>query len=267
MPKRRSNNGGRMVKAPAQAQVPQLFAVEAMFCGPGNLGSQDMNEGCFCGDAGFFVLKKNDVYPTLPHCEWFCSSLAQATGVPQIPFSVVKHTAGNFWFGSLWMNGRTPDWWNLAQQGSINFSSLADDLSRIYALDLFVHNDDRHMNNYMVVPAGTGHRVYSFDYSRAWLYHGAVPGAIMTDPGLNTVSSKEWMKQTFGQYLNPAVALEVLDRIDGIDEVGVRAILAGHPTDWLAQQQEDEIVDWWTNGARTARIAAIRDGVNDGTLL
>ncbi|MGO4839208.1 HipA family kinase, partial [Rhizobiaceae sp. 2RAB30] len=194
---------------------------DAVFCGAANLGSLDTNEGCFCGDAGTFVIKKTDAHPSLPHCEWFCSSLANICGVPLVPFSVIRHPDGNYWFGSQWMNGKTKDWWNLAQQGSINFAALADDLSRIYAFDLFIHNVDRHANNYMVVPHGGGHRVYSFDYSRAWLFNGFPPPQIMANPEIATVNVKNAFTQLFGPYLNVGAASQVLDNIDAL---GVNSI-------------------------------------------
>lgn len=258
---------GRMVKAPAQANVPQLIALDAVFCGGAVFGSEDANEGCFCGDAGGFVIKKNGAAATMPHDEWFCSSLAAASGVPQVPFSVIRHTDGNLWFGSRWMNGKTADWWNLAQQGSIDFATLADDLSRIYALDLFIHNVDRHANNFMVVPEGSGHRVYSFDYSRAWLHHGFPPPQIMTEVTLATLNVREWLKRTFGVYINVNVAMQILDNIDRMNTAAIERIISSHPKDWLTQQQEDDIVNWWGNGSASARVAAIKTGLNDGTLV
>ncbi|MEX0404061.1 HipA family kinase [Aquibium sp. LZ166] len=255
-----------MALAPAQVNVPQLVALDALFCGAADFGSQDTNEGCFCGDAGTFVIKKNNVHPGLPHCEWFCSSLAAAVGVPQVPFSIVRHPDGNLWFGSQWMNGKTRDWWNLAVQGTIDFAALADDLSRIYAFDLFVHNVDRHANNFMVVPDGNTHKVLSFDYSRSWIVNGFPPPGLMIDPLIPTVSVKNWLKNQFGNYISINAAIEVLDRIEALDAGGVQRIIGAHPKDWLTQQEEDAINDWWGNGMVSARVAAIKTGLNDGTL-
>ncbi|WP_438754116.1 HipA family kinase [Pararhizobium sp. O133] len=256
-----------MAIAPTQGSVPQLVALDAMFCGAANFGSEDTNEGCFCGDAGTFVIKKNNVHPALPHCEWFCSSLAIAVGVPQVPFSVIRHPDGNYWFGSQWMNGKTKDWWNFAAQGNINFGSLSEDLSRIYAFDLFIHNVDRHANNFMIVPEGNGHKVYSFDYSRSWLVNGFPPPAPMTNPMLATVNVRNWLKANFGDYIDINVAEQVLTSIEAIDATRVQLIIGSHPKDWLTQQEEDAIIDWWSSGMASARVAAIKTGLNDGTLI
>ena len=58
-----------MALGPVLANVPQLVALEAVWCGGADFGSQDTDEGCFCGDAGGFVVKKNVTFPGLAHCE------------------------------------------------------------------------------------------------------------------------------------------------------------------------------------------------------
>jgi hypothetical protein len=228
-----------MGKAPAQVALPQLIPVEASWCGPApNLGGLDANEGCFCGDAGGFVIKKNDIYPHLPHCEWFCSSLAQIAGIPQVGFNLVKHTDGTIWFGSSWRPGRISDWWLLAAQGAISFADLVDDLSRIYAFDLFVHNDDRHLNNYMVVSEGGGHRVYAYDYSRAWLYHGFPMPVPLSIGGNNTIDNKEWMKANLGYVVNVNAATQALDNIGGITSARIKDIVDVCPANWLTDAEK-----------------------------
>ena len=252
---------------PPNGNVPQLVALEAVFCGAADFGSEDTNEGCFCGDAGTFVIKKNNVHLALPHCEWFCSSLANLVGVPQVPFSVIRHPDGNHWFGSQWTNGKVQDWWNLALRGAIDFASIAEDLCRIYVFDLFVHNVDRHANNFMVVPAAHGHRVLSFDYSRSWIINGFPPPDLMTDPAIATISVKDWLKQKFGNYVSIDVADQVLDAIDSVDSSAVSRIIHTHPRDWLTTQEENAIINWWANGMASARVAEIRAGLRDGTLI
>ncbi|WP_413711840.1 HipA family kinase [Rhizobium sp. Rhizsp82] len=251
-----------------QVNVPQLVPLDAIWCGAADFGSADASEGCFCGDAGAFVIKGATTDPHIPHSEWFCSSLAQIVGVPQVPYSLVRHTDGSLHFGSLWMKGKTPDWWTLALAGAIDFASLADDLAKIYVFDLFINNEDRHVNNFMVVPEGQGHRVYSFDYSRAWLVNGfPLPDAIMSDANIATVNIKSWLLSNFGAFISMDVANVILDRIAGIDEATIRRIIGDHPRDWLTQANEDAIIEWWTSGMATARVETIRAGLQNGDFL
>lgn len=256
-----------MAKGPGLIPLPQLVALEARFCGIADWGSADCNEGCFCDDAGGFVVKTNKVTPTLAHSEWFCSSVAAACGIPQVGFSVIHHTDGSYCFGSSYVKGKIKDWWTLAEQGAIDFGALADDLTKIYALDLFIHNDDRHMNNYMVVQDGNGHRVSSFDYSRSWLHHAFPMTTILKDPQIATVGNKEWFKAKFGNYLVPATINDVLDRVSALTAQQISQIIARHPKDWLTQAQEDAIMTWWDSGQMLQRVNDIKAGVTDGSLL
>lgn len=256
-----------MAQGPGKVTFPQLVALDSVFCGAADFGSQDCNEACFCGDAGAFVIKKSDKAPTLPHSEWFCSSIAASCGVPQIAFSIIRHTDGNHWFGSSWKTGIIKEWWNLALNGTINFSEIAEDISRIYALDLFIHNDDRHFNNYIVVKEEASHRAYSLDYSRAWLHHGFPPPPILISPKTNTVKNKEWLKSKFGTYLDIVAMEQVLDNISRISNSGIFNIISGHPKHWLTQSQEDAIINWWIAGKAVERVDLIKAGIKDGSLL
>jgi len=255
-----------MARAPERMNAPQLVPLDPLFCGTADFGSEDTNEGCFCGDAGTFVIKKNDVHPALSHSEWFCSSLANAVGVPQVPFNIIRHPNGACCFGSQWMNGKTKDWWNLAIQGSVDFGGLAEDLSRIYVYDLFIHNIDRQLNNFMVVPHGEKHKVYSFDYSRSWLVVGFPMPPVMDIVNSSTIKVKNWIKLNFGDFISIQVATEVLDAIATLNVARVRQIIASHPVDWLTEQQEGEIIDWWENGMASDRVAAIKVGLKNGAL-
>lgn len=251
-----------------QVNVPQLVPLDALWCGGADFGSADASEGCFCGDAGAFVVKTTGPNPHIPHSEWFCSSLAQLVGVPQVPYSIIRHTDGTLCFGSQWMKGKTQDWWNLALEGTVNFASLADDLARIYAFDLFINNEDRHVNNFMVVPEGTGHRVYSFDYSRAWMVNGfPPPTAIMTDIDIATINVKAWFGRHFGDYISFDIANNILNNIAAVSENTIRRIIGDHPRDWLTPANEDAIIEWWKSGMAAARVETIKAGLENGDFL
>ncbi|RWC74877.1 MAG: hypothetical protein EOS30_11535 [Mesorhizobium sp.] len=256
-----------MAKNSVVITYPQTVPVKAIACATANFGSQDCDELCFCGDAGGFVIKKNDKFPALPHIEWFCSSLARTCGVPQIDFSVVEHTDGNFWFGSSWKIGQVKDWWALAANGTINFAALADDISKIYALDLFINNDDRHLNNYFVTNINGKYDIFSFDYSRSWINHPFPLVGTITDPATNTVKVKEYFKSIFGNYINVGAVTAVLDNIVSLTTQRVADIIGAHPKNWLTAHQETSIIDWWNSGEVLNRVNAIKAGIQNGTLL
>lgn len=256
-----------MARNPAVVAYPQVVPVKAMACGIADLESQDANEICFCGDDGGFVIKKNDKYPSLPHVEWFCSCLARSVGVPQIDFSVIEHTDGNFWFGSAWKTGQVKDWWALAAHGIIDFSDLSEDISRIYAFDLFINNDDRHLNNYFVVNESRNFRIYSFDYSRSWLNKPFPLVGLVTDPTTKTVMVKEYLKEKFGNYFRIAAMIDVLDNISEIETPRIIDIIQAHPDNWLTPPERDAIISWWNSGEVLTRVNEIKAGIQNGALL
>jgi len=245
---------------------PQLVCVDALWCGTANFGSLDAQEGCFCGDAGGYVIKKDAPDPYTPHNEWLCSNLATKVGVPQLGFDIVRHVDGNMWFGSSWKNSKVIDWWLLAQAGKINIDDLREGLSRIYILDLFIHNVDRHMNNYFVVLDGADYRIFSFDYGRAWRHHGWPLPPVMTDPALNTVNNKNWLKQTFPTYFDAVAANETLDRLGAVTSGQIEEIIAKEPANWLQEPLISDTISWWAAHA-SARLDQIRIGIGNGTLL
>src|SRR5271156_4924404 len=126
-----------------------LLPIKAKWCGAFKTGTADANEGCFCEDGVGYVMKPNTATnPTSSHCEWFCAHLAAAAGIPAHDFNVIEHTDGKEWFGSAFGVEEIADWWTQVVAGTIKLEDLKDDLSRIYAFDLFVNNGDRHIKNY-----------------------------------------------------------------------------------------------------------------------
>lgn len=238
---------------------PQLVELAATFCGPAKLDGVDFGGGCFCGDAGAFIIKTNGINPNLAHTEWFCSSIANCVGVPQVPFSVIRHTDDSQCFGSHWQQGKVNDWWNLAKSGQLDFGEISTDISKIYALDLFLHNPDRHIKNYMVVRDGAAHKVLAFDYSRAWLHNGTPPlPPILNNGGDNTIQVKNWMKIQLGYTVNMDSFNEVLGRIEATPLSTIQSIINQHPKNWLTQDVENAILNWWSDGGVATRIASIR---------
>lgn len=47
----------------------------------------------------------------------------------------------------------------------------------------------------------------------------------------------------------------------------INNILSRQPTQWLANDRKNDIINWWTSDERAARIAGIRKGIGDGSYL
>jgi hypothetical protein len=257
-----------MAKGQAKVGQPQLMPVKAVWCGPFNPGTADASDGCFCEDNAGYVIKPNTAAnPTSSHCEWLCAHLGSAAKVPVLGYNVVVHTDGEQWFGSEWVPGEIKDWWSMVVAGSISLDHLKDDLSRIYAFDLFVQNIDRHMKNYIVRQDGADHRIYAMDHGRAWLFNGFPPPPLPMPPACHTVTAREWMKKNFSGYLSVQKMMEVIDDLRKVTIADVEKILSKQPTKWLDSSQTDAIKKWWLDGKATERLDAIAVGIGDGSLL
>ncbi len=251
-----------------QLAQPQLVPVEAWFCGPINTGTADASDGCFCRDGTAYIIKKSKTdNPHSPHNEWFCANLALKAGVPIAPFNVMKHTEGEEWFGSQYRIGEVPDWWLRVLDGTINIDDVRADLCRIYALDLFVFNIDRHNKNFLVVPSAGTHQALAMDHGRSWLFSGFPPPMPPFAPGINTKQAFEWMKSKFAGFPEKQVMRDVLGKISAIPANYIGEILARQPTKWLSSAEQNAIKTWWDSGGASQRASLLIDGIDDDTLL
>ncbi|MBS0410325.1 MAG: hypothetical protein JSR86_10455 [Proteobacteria bacterium] len=170
-------------------------------------------------------------------------------------------------FGSRWETGHEPDgWWLKAKSGEIDFASLAPTLSRILAFDLFVHNDDRHLKNYIVRAQRTGVALLAFDYSRAWLWHGFPPPSLPF-PLCATVQAHRFLKQEFGDFLSADDVAHVLRNLRDVSAVRIESLILEQPREWLTNEQRDGILNWWQSGDRLSRIDQIEGGIASGAFL
>jgi hypothetical protein len=243
----------------AQVAPRQLFPIRALWCGPRNLGGVDCNEVCRCEDGYEYAVKRSVPNKFVAHSEWFCSRLAQHVNIRHIQFNQVRHTDGDTWFGSQFMNGEVKDWWL-----SVDFSDIVEDWSRIYSFDLFINNDDRHLGNFFVVKLPEGHRAHAIDYSRAWMCGIFPPPPLPMDPTCNTILAHRYIRQQFKPVFNLSAANEVLDRIDSIKLHEIRRIITDQDKNWLTQAEISATMQWWKANAKD-RTQSIRLGMQNGT--
>ena len=162
--------------------TPTLFPNyrKAVRIDPVGVGTADCKMTCRCDDSCDYAIKDATSHASVPHAEFFCTSLGELIGISAPPFAVVELLPGDpLVFGSRWLGGAVSGkatkglaWWQLVQNNTLPLADIRTALSRIYAFDHFVHNVDRHANNFLVTPQLTGHAVLAFDYSRAWTVHG-----------------------------------------------------------------------------------------------
>jgi hypothetical protein len=266
--RRPDENRNAAVMAARSNPDPALpgFPVRAVSWEKADEGTADCALFGRCDDGSEYAIKDQSGDARVPHSEWLCTRLGEMSGLVSPQCKVIE-VNGDQCFGSRWETGKEKDWWVLASQGEINFPELAGSLSRILAFDLFVQNEDRHLNNYIVRRQRNSFVVQSFDYSRAWLTNGIPPPRLPMLPTTNTISAYRILKTLFGFKPDISHVRHVLTRLSKITVGDVRRIIDEHPHDWLLHEELTSIIDWWSSAARLERIGDIEGGIDNGTFL
>ena len=241
---------------------PQLTVNEY----PANLGSADAEYLVTAGDSLDYVVKTCRRHQAMPISELLSHNIADACGVPTPQFTLVQLMNGDVGFGSQWDDSAIKD---QAIRNSIvtaipGSPVLAAQFSGIYVLDLFLHNDDRHLGNYLFVSTNQGVGVKAYDFSRSLFFHGWPPPQLPLDPHSNTVQCYRSLR--VGYPFDPAVGKEAIRRLRGIDSPRVARWLEEAPTEWMSDSSRREFVSWWQSEALT-RLDTISKGLGDGSLL
>jgi hypothetical protein len=173
--------------------------------------------------------------------EWLGCNISEAVGIGTPTPAPIQRMDDTLVFGSRSIAGVADDTLTasylttptISNQG-VRSSGLTSILSSIYALDMFINNEDRHLGNYLSIDDNGKRRVYAFDFSRALFWQW--PWLSFPQPGQNT-------RNTIEAFINQM------------------------PSDWLPTAVRTEFVAWWASNAKADRLTNIRKGISDGTLL
>lgn len=248
------------------AAIPGI-AVKAVSCIANDEPTADCRWICRCDDGSDYAIKDATNHLAIPHAEWFATRLGEIVGVACPPCRVVD-VQGAACFGSRWETGNGGfDWWIRASRGEIDFSLLAPTLSRILAFDLFVHNGDRHLRNYIVREQRMGAAVLAFDFGRSWNWNSfPLPVLPMTADAM-TIQAHRFLKQNFGKFLVNTEIDHVLNNLRSVSAVRAETIILEHPKHWLTDSERNTILDWWNSRGRLDRIDQIEEGIRNESYL
>lgn len=217
----------------------------------------------------YFCKRDSDGTPVRA-TEFFCSSLVAHLGILVPNFALIENPeTGEVLFGSKGIWGiaadfevqtflTTPIPVNKAVSG--NFSWLASHLSRLYAVDMFLGNPDRQLRNFLLAES----RLLAFDFASARLEN--LSSSIFPIAKDKTVSVGRFLRSVHGGF-DLASADEIIKRIAAVPVSEIEAILSKIPEDWLTEREKGKLCESWVNGAVGDRLAALRRGLSDGSLL
>ncbi len=229
------------------------------------MGTADCSYICHCDDGSDYAVKDENAGKYIPHTEWFCKHLGDQVGIASPECRLVE-VNGAVAFGSRWESSHQPEnWWLRVQSGEIEKSRVAPVLSRIFAFDLFVQNEDRHAKNYIVRPQADDKLSFlAFDYSQAWMTTGWPLTAPPMNPTIVTCQNFKLINQILGGILDISEALFVLDNLYKTDAVRIEMIIDSHPSCWIDAGDKDRILTFWKDGEAQNRIDLIRKGFGNG---
>ncbi|WP_315747566.1 MULTISPECIES: HipA family kinase [unclassified Bradyrhizobium] len=251
-------------------QQLQLFHRRALIVFPPAMLTAD-SMGEVEADDGLRYYVKSDVHgKAVRASEWISTHLAEAVGIAAPNPVTMQMPNGEVVFGSRRIIGvadqlQTQVFLSTPSIGNVNQSTpgLGILLSKIYALDLFLFNDDRHANNYLSVNDNGVQRLYAFDFSRALFWHW--PWAGYPPPQCNTRRVGAILRSHHGFDL--VAANSVLDALAAFAPASLQGFINQMPADWLPASLHAQFMSVWTAGARQSRIDDIRKGLSDGSLL
>lgn len=196
-----------------------------------------------------WLCKGQSKHSLLPATEWICSKLALACDLPVPNFGVVEVRAapGVQYFGSQWQGGGHEF---LSVCGHISNGEV---FAKTHAVDLFVHNTDRHRHNYLYLDLAGDIVARVIDFSHSLLVEGWPLPSLPMAP-CNT--TQEWpviSQMCATGYARPQ---DVVDKIANLGSAWMFEQFDHMPAQWLTDELALKLGVWWLGEGRQLRLQA-----------
>lgn len=194
-----------------------------------------------------YLCKSGKFNALIPATEWICAALARSIKIPVADSVVVKiQDDDELMFGSIWEGGSQKD--VLAALPKVSNKGI---FSETLAFDLTVHNEDRHIHNYLYLDLAGDIVAKLIDASKAFIYHSIPIPPLPFDPQCPTIISKaHWTRHhSFQKQLAVSTARRVLS----LPAEWMERVLDGMPPEWIHPVEITELDRWWRDD-RAARI-------------
>lgn len=199
--------------------------------------------------------------------EFLCGGILRELGVLCPQYRIIQMQSGDLLFGSKKVSGiaeatETAAMLRSAPDYPTQFPGLCSFLSSLFAFDRFMHNVDRHSGNFLAHSSVAGLMFLPIDHSQSafsfWPFANF-------EGGSNTLTFARIHFKNHGFDL--ATALAMVDRIAAIPSEKIIALLAGMPSEWIADNVRSAFISWWGGPEFFARLDKLRKGLADGSLL
>ncbi|ELY1990395.1 hypothetical protein SL034_005545 [Vibrio harveyi] len=256
-----ANSEETKIVVPPQFQQQVLFPIEIVETYPSKQNSADLSLIGKGRDGKHYAIKTTkDNNGFVPASEFFCHHLARLVSIPTPAFENVKLSCGSMAFGSVWEGGVTtidavPKILDILT-GKTVVEDLDTFLSKVYAFDLFVNNEDRHFGNYIFRDSFNNTKIaLAFDFSRAWKETDPF-GFESLQPQSKTAMCNDFIRKH--KCYNKAASLQVLDEISKISREDIESILNLMHDSWMSEKDKSVILNWWGSDEFNERIEKLK---------
>lgn len=137
---------------------------------------------------------------------------------------------------------------------------------KTFALDLFIYNTDRHVNQFKIFKQNRDNRIISFDFGDS-LFRYWPNMDLPMHPSSNTMINIRFILKQYRAAVDWGVAEIVLQRLEAIEGADMVATMKTLPKGWLDRRVADAFTKWFGGRLRRDRVVQIREGLRDGTYL
>lgn len=244
-----------------QQSIVPLEAIEIHEIPDGQIISCNLKRIVTADNSRDYAVKEisNSTKGYIPASELFCYELARAIKVNVPEYQIIRMKDGTYAFGSEWDGNadylnEISDFFRIIS-GNDSIRNGAEFFSKVYALDIFVNNIDRHYGNFFVRKVFSGKIGVAYDFDKAWYETGHDKFEALVC-GTNTQETKHHVIDK--RQLKKTIVKDTLDEIKAIEKGRISSILTMMPNGWMTDNEKEIFLDWWGGADFEARIERLK---------
>jgi len=244
----------------------RLWPLQIVQTEPAPFGTADCTLVGLGDDDMPYILKRVTDGEHVPVSEFICTQLAAAIGLP-VPVCTIATLPGES--KELCFASRE-EFGVIDQQAAVQMLLLqkqlpayVDRLMQWYAFDVFTHNTDRHLGNFLFRNSMAGAVMLGMDFSRALLTQGW-PGAVPPLPKCHTTTVQRQLARE--SPYPPMAAARIMNRLASAPDEWLEHCLAQVPATWADAKLRTNLCRWWRHG-RPKRLRLLRSHLTNGRYL
>jgi hypothetical protein len=229
-----------------------LFPLRIASTLPNPWASADLKELARTADGHDFAVKWEHDGAGLPASEWLGHKLAVACQIATHYTATLTDAQGRLGFGSR-IESHAASFKDLSQPERAQVvADCGQAMSAVLALDLFIGNEDRHLNNWLFRHNQSGQWTpLCIDFSRA-LFRRGFPGDPWPLTLCNTTNTQGLLKR-LNNWDGP-YAVFAIEQLQRVTSAVLEHWLADCPAQWLNAQDRKTLLTWWGSQAYHLRI-------------